>query len=345
MLNLKKEVLVSIILILFLLLIGYISYSNFKYQPITKGGQEVALEVLKEQELGEPINVTGIVEKVYKSKEGILNISVTDSNSNIVVSMFPSFGLMHQELKMGDKIQVQGLLTKYKEQFQVQPFSKESIVLLDRNIENLDLSKVALSEVQDFIDQKVWFGPIRVSNFNTYESSSGKTHLQMNLTDGNESIEAIMFEGEWSQEDLELIESEETLNIVATVDEYNDEYTLNVHELYEEEGNTTLQESNQIEKERKNTVPLSQVDSYSGETIHIGPLSIKNVEYFTSNAGKQHLRFTVRQQDVDVDAIMFDGEWAQSDIDLINSSKMLYITAKVDSYNNKTSLIVEEIEE
>lgn len=347
--NLKNKpiTLISFIVFAFLSVLWWLGYTNIHTEKSHEDLPSFSLNELSKLNTGDPLSVTGFIQEVFTSKEGIFIVSLYDESGEITVYMFPSYGTLKEELKIGDKIQVQGILSKYKEQYQIQPFSKQSIKLLQRNTEHIKLPKVSLPNLKDYKREKVLIGPVQIEEVQSFTSNTGKVHIRFQLNENGMSVGAIMFDGEWSKEDLIILEQSQSISVIATVDEYNGTLSLIIHEVYQEkETENTSIGIKEGEKERDtNFLTLSQVDDYVGETVMIGPVNFSNLYEFTSNAGKEHIRFKVIQDEIMVDAIMFEGDWSKREISIIKSSQQYYISAKVDEYNNATSLIVEQIKE
>ncbi|WP_058765807.1 MULTISPECIES: OB-fold nucleic acid binding domain-containing protein [Exiguobacterium] len=342
-----KYPLIVLILISFLSINGWLVYSNTNSEDIDKELSIVSLAKLSDLKAGEPLRVVGVVRSNYISKEGILSVALHDGIGEIKISMFPSYGKLDHELKIGDKVQVQGVLLKYKEQYQIQPFSKNSIKLLERDSNNIQLPNVSLNEVEEYINEKILVRAVKAEDVQLFTSKAGKNHVRFRLNQEQSHVEAVMFESTWSKEDVTILKNVQSIDLIATVSMYKDELSLNVHEVFQaKEGIDTSNRSQSEESNKENsTVLLSRAGQYEGETILIGPVYFSDLEKFTSKNGKEHLRFKVMQNQSIVNAIMFEGDWSKRETTMIKSSHEYYIDAKVDEYNGAISLIVEKIKE
>lgn len=86
-------------------------------------------------------------------------------------------------------------------------------------------------------------------------------------------------------------------------------------------------------------VPLSEALKRVNEMLLIGPVETVTAAPFTSKkSGRQHLRIVVRDQDREVEGIIFDGSWDEHDLKKFETSQTVYLRAKMGSYRGKPSL-------
>ncbi len=99
-------------------------------------------------------------------------------------------------------------------------------------------------------------------------------------------------------------------------------------------------------------VSLSEVTLMKrvGETLRVGPLIATTVDPFTSRRGLQHVRLTfadsqlgVNGEHATVQGIMFQGDRTDCEIKLLSSGTPVVLTAKVDAYKGRPSLVVKRV--
>ena len=89
---------------------------------------------------------------------------------------------------------------------------------------------------------------------------------------------------------------------------------------------------------------LTEALRHQGATAWVGPVVGVRAEKFTSRSGREHIRFTVREGALTANGILFQGDWAPSDIDLLRSGRAIRLQAKIDSYRGQPSLVTSRIQ-
>ncbi len=94
-------------------------------------------------------------------------------------------------------------------------------------------------------------------------------------------------------------------------------------------------------------IPLEQAVVRADASLRVGPLRVVSVTKFTSRANLKHLRLRLApadtQQHESVGGIMFEGDWSHCDLKLLRSGRTVVVDAKIDTYQDKPSLVVRRV--
>ena len=94
-------------------------------------------------------------------------------------------------------------------------------------------------------------------------------------------------------------------------------------------------------------VPLAQAALRKGERLRVGPVRAVRVEPFTSRRGRHHLRLTFTDprapERETVQGIIFQGDRTYREVELLRSGARIVITADVDEYRGRPSLVVKRV--
>lgn len=90
-------------------------------------------------------------------------------------------------------------------------------------------------------------------------------------------------------------------------------------------------------------IPLAVAATRLGATLHTGPLTATAVEPFTSRAGRRHVRLTLADADSAVQAILYEGDWTDAHVALLESGASIVVTAEIDEYRGQPSLVIRQI--
>lgn len=342
--NRSYQLIIILILFLFLGTSGWLSYKNASIDVLAGHVPVSSLNELSQLKVGEPVKVIGVIKRTYISKEGILMFTLQEENNEVAISVFPSFGRLNKDFQIGDQIQAQGILSTYKNRYQLQPFSKDSIQFIKRSLDEIGLVQTPLHKIDDYRDERVIVNVDEIQNVYSFTSQAEKTHLSFIVSDGDLEVEAIMFEGLWSEEDRRVLNMSKDLYLIAEPKKEFDEWSLIVYEVFDDiEGSDLVIDESVNQNEVY--IKLSNIDRYLGEKVSIGPVYFDGFEIYTSQSGREHLRFNVQQDATIVNAIIFEGNWSDRDLKMMTIDQEYYIEATVDEYDGEISLIVNEIKE
>ncbi|WP_214730330.1 OB-fold nucleic acid binding domain-containing protein [Exiguobacterium sp. s195] len=342
--NRSYQLIITLILISFLGTSGWLGYQNASSDVLANQLPLSSLNELSQLKVGEPVKVIGVIKRTYISKEGILTFTLQDDNNEIAISIFPSFGRLNKDFQIGDQIQAQGILSIYKNRYQLQPFSKDSIQFIKRNLNEIKLIQTPLHKIDDHRDEKVMVRVNEAYNVYSFTSQARKTHLSFIVSEGDLEVDAIMFEGLWSEEDQRVLNTSKDLYLIAEPRKEFDEWSLIVYEVFDDIESSELA-IDEPSSEEEAHIELSNINRYLREKVSIGPVTFEDFEIYTSQSGKEHLRFDVHQDRSIVPAILFEGSWSDRDLEMMTSNQEYYIEATVSEYSGAISLIVNEIKE
>jgi len=93
------------------------------------------------------------------------------------------------------------------------------------------------------------------------------------------------------------------------------------------------------ETDYSGAVPLTEAITRLNETLLIGPVEgVKTLPFVSKKSGREHLRLTVRDGDIEVEGIIFSGSWDNQDVEVLKSGRPVYLRAKVAAYRGKPNL-------
>ena len=90
-------------------------------------------------------------------------------------------------------------------------------------------------------------------------------------------------------------------------------------------------------------IPLGAATSRIGETLLVGPLAAIDVEPFTSRAGRQHVRLVLADAEITAQGIVFEGDWTDDHVALLDSNQPVVVTAEISEYRDRPSLVLKRI--
>ncbi len=100
-------------------------------------------------------------------------------------------------------------------------------------------------------------------------------------------------------------------------------------------------------QESGQAVPLAQAALRKGERLRVGPVRAVRVEPFTSRRGRHHLRLTFTDprapERETVQGIIFQGDRTYREVELLRSGARIVVTADVDEYRGRPSLVVKRV--
>ena len=90
--------------------------------------------------------------------------------------------------------------------------------------------------------------------------------------------------------------------------------------------------------------PLSAaLEGEAGDVMLLGPVTPANVEFFTSRAGRRHLRLNFTHAAATVPGVMFEGDWTDCEVRRLRSGRPVVLAAELDEYQGELSLIVRRV--
>ena len=93
------------------------------------------------------------------------------------------------------------------------------------------------------------------------------------------------------------------------------------------------------ETDYSGAVPLAEAITRLNETLIIGPVEgVEALPFLSKKSGREHLRLSVRDGDVEAEGIIFSGNWDDLDVEVLKSGQPVYLRAKVASYRGKPNL-------
>ena len=93
------------------------------------------------------------------------------------------------------------------------------------------------------------------------------------------------------------------------------------------------------ETDYSRALPLAEAITRLNETLLIGPVEgVKTLPFVSKKSGREHLRLTVRDGDIEVEGIIFSGSWDNQDVEVLKSGRPVYLRAKVAAYRGKPNL-------
>ena len=182
---------------------------------------------------GSTFQVAGRVTTASMTSRGIQFIQIHDPVEDVYLDapVFPSLGCLPVRPQRGDTIRVTGNLGSYGGQPQIRPLSSAHVeVLTSGGLEGPIPLAAALAQT----GAKVRVGPITATAVERFVSSSDREHLRLVLaasaarTQEPATARGIMFQGAWSQCELDLLRSGAPIVVTAEVGTFQDEPSLTV---------------------------------------------------------------------------------------------------------------------
>lgn len=290
--------------------------------------------------------LTGYVDSIYFSDTNIMYLEIkTETKESFSVITFPGMGMLKDDYYLGDKVKVTGTIKKYQGNFQIQPLSQENIILLKRGEGLNPKDFVPLDNLKRHIEKTVLTGPLEIVDMEPFVSSNGKHHLRVNLLQNGISQEAIIFAGSWTEDTIELMQSDTHFILKASVSEFRGTPSLAIEAFipYAKAKSIASDKTEAKPEIVVESIPLNEVSEHKGKDIVIDSVTFKNVEIFVSEAGKEHLRFEIVQGKSSYNGIMFDGSWTEKERSLMLSNKPQRVTASIDVFRDQISVVINEI--
>ena len=79
----------------------------------------------------------------------------------------------------------------------------------------------------------------------------------------------------------------------------------------------------------------------TGETLFVGPVVSSGSKLFVSKKGGRHLKFKVKDNELTISGIIWQGKWDEETRAIFDTQNPLYLKAKVTIYKNEPNLDLE----
>ncbi|HEX2864340.1 MAG TPA: hypothetical protein VHN99_07205 [Deinococcales bacterium] len=176
----------------------------------------------------------------------------------------------------------------------------------------------------------VWIASARITNVESFTSKAGKKHVGFTLTAGGETHDAIAYQGDWTANDLVQLRTG-AAGLVGFWTTYQGQPSFTTKAILKPQGAVPSSFAANAEKAPDGT-PLKK----------IAGASITNVETFTSQAGKKHLRFRLTVSGKSYAAIIYEGNWDAAMLARLKTGRATLI-GYWDKYGNDDSFIVRQV--
>ena len=183
---------------------------------------------LKNSNIGKGYIFEGyLVDKYLNKKFGIISLKAKHYNIEnfIEVTILPNLGKLKINPLPGDLIRVIGLLEKYKNKFQIKPLDIKSLTIVRRkkSCENpIPLGKINFNYIGKYVE----IAPVVGLTAKPFQSKRGREHLRLSVRWGQRNAGGIMWEGKWSQNDINLIRSGGRICLFAKIGKYKRDLSL-----------------------------------------------------------------------------------------------------------------------
>ena len=294
---------------------------------------------------GTTFSVVANTRRVHKSDSGILFIDLHDPVEDIHfgVPVFPSLGCLPVQPGPGDVVRITGSLGSYSGRPQIQPLSKGHVeVLTDPDA----IPPIPLTEALGNIGSTLLVGPVWIDSAEPFTSSTNRKHLRLRLisADGSVTVQGIIFEGNWNNCDLKLLKSGQPVVVNAGITTFQDRPSLTVNHVRAFQGNVEVLKD-PVATPLTPPTPLTEALGSIGSTLLVGPVWIDSAEPFTSSTNRKHLRLRLKSADgsATVQGIIFEGDWDNSDLELLKSRQPVLVNAGITTFQDQPSLTVNQV--
>ena len=190
---------------------------------------------------GSTFRLEGQVRRVGTSSQGILFVDIyePEQDLNIDVPMFPSLGSPAVRPAPGDVVRVMGNLGTYRGQPQLRPLSAAHVEVLAQSARgdtappiqpwNRSAPAVPLGAATSRIGETLLVGPLTAIDVEPFTSRAGRQHVRVvlaDLADAETTAQGIVFQGDWTEDHVALLESGVPVVVTAEIDEYRDRPSL-----------------------------------------------------------------------------------------------------------------------
>jgi DNA/RNA endonuclease YhcR with UshA esterase domain len=90
---------------------------------------EIKIKDIKEPMTGNLVKITGKIESFKKSNTGNIYLNVSDDTGGITVPLIGNLGKKFSNITKGEKVEIVGIITEYKDTLEVLPRSEKDVVI------------------------------------------------------------------------------------------------------------------------------------------------------------------------------------------------------------------------
>jgi DNA/RNA endonuclease YhcR with UshA esterase domain len=90
---------------------------------------EIKIKDIKEPMTGNLVKITGKIESFKKSNTGNIYLNVSDDTGEITVPLIGNLGKKFSNITKGEKVEIVGIITEYKDTLEVLPRSEKDVVI------------------------------------------------------------------------------------------------------------------------------------------------------------------------------------------------------------------------
>ena len=323
--RIKLLIAVFITLTLFTIVNNYWSYGS------TSNISQLTLSELSDLNKGKTFSFVGNVQSIYKDKNDrhILKINSPDHAFTIESTIWPSIGT-YSNVYIGNSVRITGVLGRYKKFWQLNPLSSKHIQ--PGKFESTDLSR-AINE----IGKELFIGPVIVRKTIIQKSKGGNDNLKILVHNNKDFAEGIIWENKWDKNTIGILEQNYPVIINAKVTKYRGVISLEVRDIIKIDD---TYESN-IGSLKTLFTNLEDAIDKTSETLFIGPVVSSGSKLFVSKKGGRHLKFKVKDNELTISGIIWQGKWDEGTRAIFDTQNPLYLKAKVTIYKNEPNLDLE----
>lgn len=191
-----------------------------------------AAHIVDPRHAGATFRLESRVTSVRSTRQGIVIIETHDPAEDLYVDVpvFPALGCLPVKPVRGETVRVTGNLGMYAGQPQIRPLSAPhvEVVKLPRN-------GVGAAAAANQVGATLLIGPVVAVDAEFFESRAGLEHLRLTLADAGAAavaVQAIMFQGEQTDCEVDLLLSDEAFLVTAEVEVFQGAPSLNIRRAF-----------------------------------------------------------------------------------------------------------------
>ena len=193
---------------------------------------------------GATFQLEGQVRRVGRSRQGITFFRVyqAEQDLNIDVPVFPSLGSPAVTPARGDTVRVTGNLGMYRGQPQIKPLSAAHVQVLRASDATHAAAPIQQWDPQDPVvpigaatarmGETLPVGPLTATGVDKFTSRAGREHVRLVLADPDNTVQGIMYAGDWTDNVVELLKSGAPVVLMAEISEYRSRPSLVAREVF-----------------------------------------------------------------------------------------------------------------
>ena len=211
----------------------FVTNQRYRYpESLGKLPALTATHIADPRYAGATFQVQGHVRSVRMTRQGILLIEVHEPEEDVFldVPVFPALGCLQVKPARADTLRVTGNLGMYSGQPQLRPLSAAHV---EPRITTADSVSVEAAATQ--AGATLLVGPVTALDAEFFKSRAGLEHLRLKLADAGSradttgaTVAGIMFEGEQTDCEVDLLLSGEPFLVTAEVELFQGAPSLNV---------------------------------------------------------------------------------------------------------------------